>query len=44
MVSGRLGQSDHRLLGFSVLGEVRRGTSKTSALDFGDQTLAFSGH
>lgn len=44
VVSGCLGQSDHELLGFSILGEVRRGTSRTSALDFGEQTLACLGH
>lgn len=44
MVNGHLGQSDHKLLGFSVLGEVRKGSSKTSALDFGEQTLACLKH
>ena len=29
-----LGQSDHRMLEFSVLGEVTKGASKTATLDF----------
>lgn len=29
MMSSHLVQSDHQLLGFSVLSEVRRGTSRT---------------
>lgn len=44
MVSGHLGQSDHQLLWVSVQGEVRRGTSRTSALDSGKQALACLGH
>ncbi|RMC10255.1 hypothetical protein DUI87_13057 [Hirundo rustica rustica] len=34
VVGGRLGQSDHEIIEFSILGEVRRNTSKTLALDF----------
>ena len=29
-----LGQSDHKMVEFSILGEVMRGTSKTAVLDF----------
>ena len=29
-----LGQSDHKMIEFSILGEVRRQVSKTAALDF----------
>ncbi|RMC12280.1 hypothetical protein DUI87_09792 [Hirundo rustica rustica] len=40
VVGGRLGQSDHEIIEFSIFGEVRRSTSKTLALhlwraDFG---------
>ncbi|RMC20427.1 hypothetical protein DUI87_01281 [Hirundo rustica rustica] len=34
VVGGRLGQSDHEIIEFSIFGEVRRSTSKTLALDF----------
>ncbi|KAK4828050.1 hypothetical protein QYF61_023088 [Mycteria americana] len=34
MVGGRLGQSDHEMIEFLIHGEVRRGVSKTAALDF----------
>ena len=33
-VRGCLGQSDHDMVEFSILGEVRRGNSKTATLDF----------
>ena len=29
-----LGQSDHEIVEFSILGDVRRGTSKTTILNF----------
>ncbi|RMC21781.1 hypothetical protein DUI87_02650 [Hirundo rustica rustica] len=34
VVGGRLGQSDHEIIEFSIFGEVRRSTSKTLPLDF----------
>ncbi|KAK4829461.1 hypothetical protein QYF61_004679 [Mycteria americana] len=34
MVGGRLGHSDHKMIEFLVLGEVRRGVSRTATLDF----------
>ncbi|RMC06974.1 hypothetical protein DUI87_16426 [Hirundo rustica rustica] len=34
VVGGRLGQSDHEIIEYSIFGEVRRSTSKTLALDF----------
>ena len=34
VVRSCLGQSDHEMVEFSILGEVRRGTSKTAVLDF----------
>ncbi|KAM9649084.1 uncharacterized protein ACIBXB_011576 [Morphnus guianensis] len=34
MVGGRLGHSDHEMIEFSVLGEVRRSVSRTATLDF----------
>ncbi|RMB90906.1 hypothetical protein DUI87_32684 [Hirundo rustica rustica] len=34
VVGGRLGQNDHEIIEFSILGEVRRSTSKTLALYF----------
>ncbi|RMC06694.1 hypothetical protein DUI87_16135 [Hirundo rustica rustica] len=34
VVRGRLGQSDHEIIEFSIFGEVRRNTSKTLAWDF----------
>ncbi|XP_009703908.1 PREDICTED: GA-binding protein alpha chain-like, partial [Cariama cristata] len=34
MVSGLLGHSDQEMLAFSILGEVRRATSRTSTLEF----------
>ncbi|KAK4821440.1 hypothetical protein QYF61_020023 [Mycteria americana] len=34
MVGGRLGQSDHEMIDFSILGKVRRGVSRTATLDF----------
>ncbi|PKU39622.1 adaptin ear-binding coat-associated protein 1 [Limosa lapponica baueri] len=33
-VGGRLGHSDHETIGFSILGETRRGITKTATLDF----------
>ncbi|PKU36607.1 adaptin ear-binding coat-associated protein 1 [Limosa lapponica baueri] len=33
-VGGRLGLSDHEMVKFSILSEVRKGVSKTSTLDF----------
>ena len=33
-VGGCLGQSDHDMVEFSILGEARRGNSKTATLDF----------
>jgi len=33
-VRGCLGQSDHDMVEFSILGGVRRGNSKTATLDF----------
>ncbi|PKU47277.1 adaptin ear-binding coat-associated protein 1 [Limosa lapponica baueri] len=33
-VGGRLGQSDHEIIEFSILGEARRGASRTATLDF----------
>ena len=33
-VGGRLGQSDHEMLDFSILVEPRRGVSRTATLDF----------
>ena len=33
-VGGCLGQSDHDMVEFSILGGVRRGNSKTATLDF----------
>ena len=33
-VGGRLGQSDHKMLDFSILVEPRRGVSRTATLDF----------
>ena len=34
MVGGRLGHSDHEMTEFLILGEVRRGVSRTATLDF----------
>ncbi|XP_071886556.1 uncharacterized protein [Anas platyrhynchos] len=34
VVGSCLGQSDHEMLEFSILGEARKGTSKTTVLDF----------
>jgi len=34
VVGGRLGLSDHEMLEFSVHGEVKRGDSKTTTIDF----------
>ena len=33
-VGGCLGQSDHDMVEFSILGRVKRGNSKTATLDF----------
>ncbi|KAM6364410.1 uncharacterized protein J5M81_015706 [Pluvialis apricaria] len=33
-VGGRLGHSDHEMVEFSILGEARRGASRTATLDF----------
>jgi len=33
-VGGSLGQSDHNMVEFSILGRVRRGNSRTATLDF----------
>ena len=33
-VGGHLGQSDHEMLDFSILVELRRGVSRTATLDF----------
>ncbi|PKU31484.1 adaptin ear-binding coat-associated protein 1 [Limosa lapponica baueri] len=33
-VGGRLGQSDHEMIEFSILGEARRGANRTATLDF----------
>ena len=43
VVGGRLGLRDHEMIEFLVLGEVKRGVSKTTAMDFQGQTLACSG-
>ena len=42
-VGGSLGQSDHNMVEFSILGRVRRGNSRTATLDFRGQTLNCSG-
>ena len=34
VVGGHLGHSNHEMIEFSVLGEVRRAVSRTAALDF----------
>jgi len=34
VVGGGLGLSDHEMVEFSVLGEVKRGASKTTTTDF----------
>jgi len=34
VVGGHLGLSNHEMIEFSVLGEVKRGVSKTTAMDF----------
>ena len=34
VVGSCLGQSDHKMVEFSILGEVRTGISKTAVLDF----------
>ena len=34
VVRSCLGQSDHEMVEFSILGKVRRGISKTAVLDF----------
>ena len=34
MVGGRLGHSNHERIEFSILGEIRRGISRTATLDF----------
>ncbi|RMC16129.1 hypothetical protein DUI87_08341 [Hirundo rustica rustica] len=34
VVGGRLGQSDHEIIEFSIFGEIRRNNSKTLTLDF----------
>ena len=34
MVRSCLGQSDHEMVEFSILGEARKGASKTAVLDF----------
>ena len=38
-----LGQSDHEIVEFSILGDVRRVTSKTAILNFQRETLTCSG-
>ena len=43
MVGGCLGHSNHEMIGFLILGEVRRGISRTATLDFRRQTLACLG-
>ena len=40
---GRLGLSDHEMIEFSVHGEVKRGASKTTTMDFWRADLACSG-
>ena len=42
-VGGCLGQSDHEMVEFSILGGARRGNSKTVTLHFGGWTLNCSG-
>ena len=34
VVGNSLGQSDHEMVEFSILGKVRKGISKTAVLDF----------
>ena len=34
MVGGHLEHRDHKMIEFSILGEVRRGVSRTATLDF----------
>ncbi|RMC06735.1 hypothetical protein DUI87_16181 [Hirundo rustica rustica] len=34
VVGGHLGQSDHEIIEFSIIGEIRRNTNKTFTLDF----------
>lgn len=34
MVGGHLGHGDHKIVEFSILGEVRKGVSKTATLDY----------
>jgi len=34
VVGGRLGLSNHEMIEFSVLGEIKRGASKTTTMDF----------
>lgn len=34
VIGGRLGLSDHEMIKFSILGEVRKGVSKTTTMDF----------
>ena len=41
-VGGRLGCSDHEMIEFSILGETKRGVSKTATLHFRGQTLTCS--
>ena len=42
VVGGHLGLSDHKMIEFSVLGEVKRGSAKPPPWTFGGQTLACS--
>lgn len=42
-VGGHLEQNDHEIIEFLVLGEVRRGTSRTTTSDFWRAGLACSG-
>ncbi|TRZ14270.1 hypothetical protein HGM15179_012835 [Zosterops borbonicus] len=42
VVGGRLGQSDHEIIEFSIIGDIRSYINRTFTLDFwGGQTLAF---
>ncbi|PKU40561.1 adaptin ear-binding coat-associated protein 1 [Limosa lapponica baueri] len=42
-VQGRLGQSDHEIIEFSILAEARQGASRTATLDFQKADLACLG-
>lgn len=42
-VGGHVEQNDHEIIEFLVLGEVRRGTSRTTPSDFWRAGLACSG-